>query len=80
MVMTDNRENETDEKKTFYMYIGFFCGLVILGSLRALSFFAMSSLASQNLHDTLFSVLLRAPIRFYDKNPVGLYLCCSFYY
>ena len=69
-----------DEK--VYNYVQYqFCLLPLLGTmvvaniLRGLIFAAFTSLASRVLHQRMFSSLLRAPMSFYDANPVGKFPC-----
>lgn len=69
--MCYSRENSSNQDVTMYIYTGLIIGLIIMGCLRSLAFFTMTSLSSRNLHDKMFRVLLRAPISFFDKNPVG---------
>jgi len=43
----------------------------VFGYLRAVMFFRVCMNASVALHDTMFKAVLRAPIQFFDRNPVG---------
>lgn len=44
---------------------------LIFGYLRAIMFFRVCMTASVALHDKMFKAVLRAPIQFFDRNPVG---------
>ena len=67
------RELQEDKDRTLYIYCGMVAGVFVLGALRSFIYFSMTSLSSRNLHRKIFTVLLRAPISFFDKNPVGKY-------
>ncbi|GJQ74461.1 hypothetical protein Trydic_g21331 [Trypoxylus dichotomus] len=54
-----------------YVYTGFVAGCIIFVVLRSIIFFKFCMTASQNLHDSMFHSLLRAPMRFFDTNPSG---------
>ncbi|XP_037922789.1 multidrug resistance-associated protein 4-like [Hermetia illucens] len=45
--------------------------IFIIGILRSIGFFTMAVRASQNMHDGMFSSLIRVPMRFFDTNPSG---------
>lgn len=44
---------------------------VLLGFMRALLFCFICVSASRTLHDRMFASALRAPVRFFDTNPIG---------
>ncbi|RWS14111.1 ABC transporter-like protein 16, partial [Dinothrombium tinctorium] len=48
--------------------------LFILSLSRAVLFFVICMRASVKLHDRLFRGIVRAPISFFDKNPIGIIL------
>ncbi len=48
--------------------------LVILGITRAILFFFVSLKSSKNLHGRMVRSALRAPVRFYDTNSIGIQL------
>ena len=58
-----------------YTNIGVFAAIIlavfIFGLLRALLFFKIAVTASQNLHNDMFTRILRSPTSFFDNNPVG---------
>ena len=64
-------EFNLDRDIGIYIYSAIVGGVFIFGYSRAAQFYSMSVTASINLHDYMFQAVLRAPIQFYDKNPVG---------
>lgn len=46
-------------------------GLILSSMARTVAFFVMCMRASVNLHNRMFSCIIRAPIRFFDMNPIG---------
>ncbi|XP_037285276.2 ATP-binding cassette sub-family C member 4 isoform X2 [Rhipicephalus microplus] len=46
-------------------------GLLLSSMARTVAFFVMCMRASVNLHNRMFSCIIRAPIRFFDTNPIG---------
>ncbi|KRT79020.1 ABC transporter ATP-binding protein [Oryctes borbonicus] len=54
-----------------YLYTFFIIGSIVLTTLRSLFFFKVCMRASKNLHNTMFSNLLQATMRFFDENPSG---------
>lgn len=44
---------------------------VFASLLRAIVFFKSAVIASQNLHNSMLRAVLRAPIHFFDSNPIG---------
>ncbi|KAH6939768.1 hypothetical protein HPB50_021572 [Hyalomma asiaticum] len=47
-------------------------GLVLSSMARTVAFFVMCMRASVNLHNRMFSCIIRAPIRFFDMNPIDM--------
>lgn len=54
-----------------YLYTFFIIGSIVLTTSRSLLFFKVCMQASKNLHNTMFSNLLQATMRFFDVNPSG---------
>lgn len=46
-------------------------GLVLSSMARTVAFFVMCMRASVNLHNRMFRSVIRAPIYFFDTNPIG---------
>lgn len=71
--MIDSERNEN-----ITIYVGLVAVCIMLSLVRALLFFHILINASQHLHNRMFASILRAPIYFFDSNPVGelkLYAC-----
>ncbi|CAG2113771.1 unnamed protein product, partial [Medioppia subpectinata] len=64
---TDSAEQRMD----VYIYSGLIGLLFVTTFIRAITWFVMCMRASVNLHNNIFIRLLRAPIFFFDNNPVG---------
>ena len=72
--------NTSLEASTFdlstHQRIGIYCGIVggavTIVTLRAIMTFLLCLAAARNLHNKMFRSLLRAPILFFDTNPVGM--------
>ncbi|KAK7478989.1 hypothetical protein BaRGS_00029750 [Batillaria attramentaria] len=60
-----------DSHRNIYIFTGIIAGVFIFGMVRALLFFKVAVDASQKLHNTMFTRILRSPIGFFDTNPVG---------
>jgi ABC-type multidrug transport system fused ATPase/permease subunit len=65
--------NDLDESNEFYIlwYSVLITVLVTLSIARSLVLWTMMLAVSRNLHDTLFLRVLRAPVVFFDSNPIG---------
>ena len=44
---------------------------IVLSIMRAVLFYSLCVNAARNLHNKMFAALLRAPVRFFDTNPIG---------
>lgn len=55
----------------FQLFAGLTATPVVFGFLRSLLFFHVLVRSAQNLHDSMFSAILRTPVRFFDVNPIG---------
>ncbi|XP_077867141.1 ATP-binding cassette sub-family C member 4-like [Saccoglossus kowalevskii] len=74
-----NSTNETDifiysnedRDRYIYIYTALVLTVVIMGLIRAFLFYRVCVIASKNLHNSMFSSIIRAPILFFDTNPVG---------
>lgn len=60
-----------DTMMGIYVYSILIGGVFVFGYLRAMHFHWICTGASEKLHDTMFRAIIRAPIEFFDKNPVG---------
>ncbi|GCB80317.1 hypothetical protein scyTo_0017141, partial [Scyliorhinus torazame] len=56
-------------------YLGIYAGLTIavitFGITRSLIIFKVLVKASQELHNRMFTSIIRAPVLFFDRNPIG---------
>uniref|UniRef100_A0A452VN02 Multidrug resistance-associated protein 4 n=1 Tax=Ursus maritimus TaxID=29073 RepID=A0A452VN02_URSMA len=73
-VTVNGKENVT-EKLDLAWYLGIYSGLtvatVLFGIARSLLVFYVLVHSSQTLHNKMFESILRAPVLFFDRNPVG---------
>lgn len=54
-----------------YIYAGGLLLLFIVALARSMLFYKLAMISSQKLHDTMFTSVLAAPMRFFDTNPSG---------
>jgi ABC-type multidrug transport system fused ATPase/permease subunit len=66
--------DDYDRNQNMYFYSVQMILLFSLSIFRAVLFFVMCMRASVRLHDRLFERVIRAPVAFFDKNPVGILL------
>ncbi|XP_069323195.1 ATP-binding cassette sub-family C member 4 isoform X2 [Eulemur rufifrons] len=70
----NGRENVT-EKLDLTRYLGIYSGLTmatfLFGLARSLLVFYVLVNSSQTLHNRMFESILRAPVLFFDRNPIG---------
>ncbi|XP_041279325.1 ATP-binding cassette sub-family C member 4 isoform X1 [Onychostruthus taczanowskii] len=56
-------------------YLGIYAGLtvttILFGIIRSLLVFQVLVSSGQNLHNKMFQSILRAPVLFFDRNPIG---------
>ena len=62
---------DVDSYTNLYIFSGIVGSVFLFGLFRALLFFKIAIDASQNLHNRMFTSILRAPVVFFDANPVG---------
>ncbi|XP_029155458.1 multidrug resistance-associated protein 4-like isoform X2 [Nylanderia fulva] len=60
-----------DTNTALWIYGGFIIVSVIMTTCRNLIFYQICMNASKNLHNFMFSCLLKAPMSFFDNNPSG---------
>lgn len=56
-----------------YFYSGIIVFAVVMNFARALGFCYICVNASRILHNRMFRVILRAPVLFFDTNPIGMH-------
>lgn len=66
--------NKEMSVKEIYMIIygGLVAGTLVLSFIRVLLFFHVTVNSSEKLHRHMFDALIRAPIYFFDTNPIGI--------
>lgn len=64
--------NETiDRNQILYIYSGLTLLTVIIAVVKSISFMIFFTVASRNLHNYIFSQIIKARMRFYNSNPSG---------
>lgn len=68
--------NYLGESTYLAVYGGLVALVVVLNFLRAIGWFKYTALISVNMHNKMFSSIVRSPTKFFDDNPPGkqLYL------
>nr|KAF6427059.1 ATP binding cassette subfamily C member 4 [Rousettus aegyptiacus] len=73
--ITVNGKGNITEKLDLNWYLGIYSGLTIavfiFGIARCLLVFYVLVNASKTLHDRMFESILKAPVLFFDRNPIG---------
>ncbi|XP_032413049.1 ATP-binding cassette sub-family C member 4 [Xiphophorus hellerii] len=71
--MAANGTNATTLDLGFYLgvYGGLTAATILFGFMRNILLFSVLVKAAQNLHNSMFNAILRAPVRFFDINPIG---------
>ena len=57
-----------------YVFSGILGGAFIFNILCATQFYIMCAISSMKLHSQMFNAVLRSPMSFFDKKPVGISL------
>lgn len=69
---TNSRDDWVLDTNTgIYVYSILIAGVIVCGYVRAAHFYSICMGASIKLHGDAFNAVLRAPILFFDQNPVG---------
>nr|XP_023015460.1 probable multidrug resistance-associated protein lethal(2)03659 [Leptinotarsa decemlineata] len=64
--------NETlDRDSIIYYYSAITVGTIAIALIKSIFFMVFFSVASRNLHDYIFSRIIKATMRFYNNNPSG---------
>uniref|UniRef100_A0A803WEM7 Multidrug resistance-associated protein 4 n=1 Tax=Ficedula albicollis TaxID=59894 RepID=A0A803WEM7_FICAL len=75
--LTRNGNNGTykNEHLDLNFYLGIYAGLtvatILFGIIRSLLMFQVLVNSGQNLHNRMFQSILKAPVLFFDRNPIG---------
>ncbi len=60
-----------DNNQRIGIFGGLVLGVIIGNLLRNCLFFILVLNSARNLHDNMFAAVTRAPILFFDTNPIG---------
>jgi ATP-binding cassette, subfamily C (CFTR/MRP), member 4 len=60
-----------DKDWAIYIYTAIICATLFLAIFRSYLFFNVCMRASVNLHDSMFSSIIRTTIAFFSENPTG---------
>ena len=71
---------ELDTYTGIYVFTILTAGLFVFSLIRAIHFFVMCMKSSVNLHNSMFQSIIRAPLLFFDCNPVGKFLLRGYCY
>lgn len=69
--VTVKRTAEWSTELCLYVYGGALTLLFIIALARSMLFYKLAMISSQKLHDSMFTSILKAPMRFFDTNPSG---------
>lgn len=65
-------ENDTIPRgNIIYFYSAITIGTIIVAVVKSIYFMLFFTIASRNLHDFIFSRIIKATMRFYNQNPSG---------
>lgn len=65
-------ENETlPREEIIYVYTALTLGTVVIAIVKSVYFMLFFAMASKNLHDFIFTKMIRATMKFYNANPSG---------
>nr|XP_054509066.1 ATP-binding cassette sub-family C member 4 isoform X4 [Agelaius phoeniceus] len=69
----NNGTNVPDLDLNFYLgiYAGLTVATILFGIIRSLLVFRVLVNSGQNLHNKMFQSILKAPVLFFDRNPIG---------
>ncbi|NXQ70784.1 MRP4 protein, partial [Quiscalus mexicanus] len=69
----NNGTNVPDLDLNFYLgiYAGLTVATILFGIIRSLLVFQVLVNSGQNLHNKMFQSILKAPVLFFDRNPIG---------
>lgn len=67
----DNWLENLDLYNGIYVYTALICGVFAFSLIRAIQFLFACTQSSINLHNRMLQSIIRAPLLFFDRNPVG---------
>jgi ATP-binding cassette subfamily C (CFTR/MRP) protein 4 len=65
---------EPDTYTGIYVFTILIVGVFIFSMIRTIHYFLMCMISSIHLHNRMFESIIRAPLLFFDQNPVGMNL------
>ncbi len=65
---------EPDTYTGIYVFTILIVGVFIFSMIRTIHYFLMCMISSIHLHNRMFQSIIRAPLLFFDQNPVGMNL------
>ncbi|XP_078077780.1 ATP-binding cassette sub-family C member 4 isoform X2 [Mustelus asterias] len=68
---SNNTKQQLDLNFYLWIYAGLTIAVIIFGITRSLIIFKVLVKASQELHNRMFTSIIRAPVLFFDRNPIG---------
>jgi ABC-type multidrug transport system fused ATPase/permease subunit len=70
-VLLGTREDTEKNKNNICLFLGLSLLSVLLLFFRTFAYFISCHLTARSLHNQMFDALLRAPVLFFDSNPIG---------
>ena len=70
--MSNNSTTSSGTYHSIGVYGGLTGAVVVFSFARLFLFFLLLLRASRLLHNNMFAAVLRAPVHFFDTNPVGM--------
>lgn len=70
----ENVITDLTRDQCIYIFTGMVVALFVFSLVRTTTFFSICMRSSITLHNSLFECLIRAPITFFDSNPIGVLL------
>lgn len=61
-----------NRNNSLYIYGGLILGLIIFSNVKNILFCQITLTSSQNIHNDMFTHLVRTPIQFFNANPSGI--------
>ena len=69
--LTRQSHDQQQQTKNLYIYGGLVAAALVLSIMRAGAFFNAVINSSNHLHNSMLSAVLKAPVLFFDTNPIG---------
>lgn len=72
--LVDSKSHTSVEQIYMIIYGGLVAVTLVLSFVRVLLFFHVTVNSSDKLHSHMFDAVIRAPIYFFDTNPIGIFI------